>query len=148
MVLFVASPITDSEAELVALGKQLRKNSVALDVLLVGEHEQNESLAQAFVQAADKDGNSHLLLCPPSSDDFSISGLLQNSHLGFGAIGGGAAAGGDAGGAGAMAGAAGGGPGAAGGGPGDEMAAAMQASLAATQQAADAELEAALRASA
>lgn len=57
IILFVGSPIADDEASLVALGKKLKKNSVAIDIVSFGEDEQNEDKLAKFVEAANSGEN-------------------------------------------------------------------------------------------
>ena len=42
IVVFVASPIEESETELVKLGKKLKKNTFALDLINVGENNERQ----------------------------------------------------------------------------------------------------------
>lgn len=65
VVAFVCSPIVEDEAKLVKLAKSLKKNNVAVDVIVIGELEANESKLRAFTDAVDKNGNSHLIAIPP-----------------------------------------------------------------------------------
>ena len=65
IIVFVSSPTTETEKQLTKLGKQLRKNSVAIDVVLLGQaDEQQLEILKKFVQAANKpteegEDNSH-----------------------------------------------------------------------------------------
>ncbi|KAK1857559.1 hypothetical protein I4F81_000176 [Pyropia yezoensis] len=61
IVLFVGSPIAAEEAVLVSLGKKLKKNAVAVDVINFGESVENEAKLNAFISAVNVDENSHLL---------------------------------------------------------------------------------------
>eukprot|EP00051_Salpingoeca_urceolata_P005350 m.72512 g.72512 ORF g.72512 m.72512 type:complete len:400 (-) comp14254_c0_seq4:44-1243(-) len=61
IILFVGSPIEAKEKELTKLGSKLKKNNVAVDVISFGETEHNEPKLEAFIKAANKDDNSHLL---------------------------------------------------------------------------------------
>lgn len=61
IVLFVGSPIAAEEAVLVSLGKKLKKNAVAVDVINFGESVENEAKLNAFIAAVNADDNSHLL---------------------------------------------------------------------------------------
>lgn len=61
IVLFVGSPIAAEEAVLVSLGKKLKKNAVAVDVINFGESVENEEKLNAFIGAVNSDENSHLL---------------------------------------------------------------------------------------
>ena len=69
IVAFVGSPLAgEDKSELVKWGKRLRKNNVAVDIISFGESPRvNTDLLQAFIDAVDKDGTSHLLSLPPES---------------------------------------------------------------------------------
>lgn len=91
VILFVCSPVTASVEELVKLGKLLKKNNVALDVVNFGAenmaNDNTEKLEQliATVNTAD---NSHLVSIPPGPHIFAD--LVLTSAI---MSGGGAAAG-------------------------------------------------------
>ena len=61
IIVFAASPIEESEEELVKIGKKLKKNSVAVDVISFGEEKSNEVKLTAFMEAVTNNENSHLL---------------------------------------------------------------------------------------
>jgi len=65
IIAFVGSPIVDNERSLSKIGKQLAKNNIAVDVVIMGEHEENHDLLKAFVEGANKGENSHLVVVPP-----------------------------------------------------------------------------------
>ncbi|GET86124.1 proteasome regulatory non-ATP-ase subunit, putative [Leishmania tarentolae] len=60
IVAFVGSPVGETEAELEALAKKLRKDDVAVDVVAFGV-ESNVELLQAFVKKVSKKENSRFL---------------------------------------------------------------------------------------
>lgn len=62
IVLFVASPIQETQEKLVKLGKQLQKNEVAVDIISFGENEENQPKLEAFIGAVNKNDNSHLVI--------------------------------------------------------------------------------------
>ncbi|MCO5585155.1 hypothetical protein L7F22_039087 [Adiantum nelumboides] len=97
ILVFVGSPIPDSEADLIKLGKKLKKNNVAVDIINFGEIEENESKLNAFVENVNSGENSHLLTVPAShkllSDQIISSPILMESD-GAGPSNSGAAAGG------------------------------------------------------
>ncbi|WFD29540.1 proteasome regulatory particle base subunit rpn10 [Malassezia sp. CBS 17886] len=64
VVVFVGSPVADTEESLVALGKKLKKNNVAVDVVSFGESEQNQEKLAKLVETVDSSDNSHLLTVP------------------------------------------------------------------------------------
>ncbi|PWN33302.1 uncharacterized protein FA14DRAFT_161221 [Meira miltonrushii] len=96
ILVFVGSPIPDSEADLIKLGKKLKKNNVAVDIINFGEIEENEAKLNAFVENVNSGENSHLLTVPAShkllSDQIISSPILMESD-GAGPSGSGAAGG-------------------------------------------------------
>ena len=91
------------EAKLTKLGKGLKKNNVAVDVVAMGESETNESKLRAFVESVDKNGNSHLIVIPAGvmpSEVLMTSPIVTGGEEGGGGAGaagaGGAASGGAA----------------------------------------------------
>jgi 26S proteasome regulatory subunit N10 len=81
IIALVASPILEDEATLVKLGKKLKKNSVAVDIVSFGQLEDNESKLAAFIEAVNSNDNSHLLSIPPGphllSDALLVSPIIQ-----------------------------------------------------------------------
>ena len=65
IVVFVGSPIEEKEKDLKKLGKLLKRDSIGLDLILLGcdksnkQFENNETLAKTLVDAANKDNNSY-----------------------------------------------------------------------------------------
>ena len=57
IVVFVGSPIAEDEAALVKLGKKLKKNSVAVDIVNFGEEQLNTAKLQAFIDAVNSNDN-------------------------------------------------------------------------------------------
>jgi 26S proteasome regulatory subunit N10 len=66
VVVFVSSPIAANEETLVSLGKKLKKNSVAVDVVHVGDDTDGRNIAKldAFIGAVNSSDNSHVLHVP------------------------------------------------------------------------------------
>ncbi|KPA74224.1 putative proteasome regulatory non-ATP-ase subunit [Leptomonas pyrrhocoris] len=64
IVAFVGSPVTESEAELEALAKKLRKDDVAVDIVAFGV-ESNIELLRGFVNKVSKKENSRFLSVAP-----------------------------------------------------------------------------------
>ena len=97
IVAFLGSPLAgEDKTELVKWGKRLRKNNVAVDIISFGESPRvNTDLLQAFIDAVDRDGSSHLLSLPPDSCPpggisdalFSSPILVDNGPAGVGASG-------------------------------------------------------------
>ncbi|DAZ97832.1 TPA: hypothetical protein N0F65_002502 [Lagenidium giganteum] len=99
VVMFIGSPIEEDEKTLTKMGKLLKKNNVAVDVVSLGDHEANASKLQAFVDAANSSNNSHLVTVPtgvlPSDVLVSSPVLLgEDGGMGGGAMGGSGGAGG------------------------------------------------------
>jgi len=66
IVVFCGSPVSEDEAALVRIAKKLKKNNVAVDVVLFGGEggADAEAKMEAFRAAADSGGNSHLVAVP------------------------------------------------------------------------------------
>lgn len=72
LVLFVGSQVTGSDKELERMGKRLKKQNVALDVVNFGsESESNQPKLQALVDAANNEDNSHLVTVAQSEEALS-----------------------------------------------------------------------------
>lgn len=68
IVLFVGSPVRDDVKELVRLGKTLKKNNIAVDVINFGTENSNNENAEKweqFIEAVNTSDNSHLVNIPP-----------------------------------------------------------------------------------
>ncbi|KND01682.1 proteasome regulatory particle base subunit RPN10 [Spizellomyces punctatus DAOM BR117] len=65
IVVFVGSPLEEDEKTLVRLGKKLKKNNVAVDIVNFGEESENTQKLEAFVAAVNSNDNSHLVSIPP-----------------------------------------------------------------------------------
>ena len=81
IVVFVASPVQDQLEKLQDLGKKLKKNNVALDVVNISDHYENLDKLEALVNAANNNENSHILSIEPGtvlvSDALLGSPILQ-----------------------------------------------------------------------
>ncbi|PFH33730.1 ubiquitin interaction motif family protein [Besnoitia besnoiti] len=89
IVAFVGSPVKNSEKQLVLLGKQLKKNNVALDLISFGEVDHNAQRLKVLHEAVDSNGTSCLLECRPEpgqllSDLILRSTLLRDPETGAG----------------------------------------------------------------
>jgi len=91
IVLFVGSPIEDSQNDLVKLGAMLQKNECAVDIVNFGQCEDNTEKLEAFVAAVNNNDNSHLVTVPPGPH--VLSDLLLSSPIVTGSSGGGDAGG-------------------------------------------------------
>ena len=96
VILIVGSPITLEEKKLVRVGKQLRKNNVALDVIAMGENSVNEEKLQKLVEAVNKDDNSRIISVPAGThpSDVVRQSAIINTTGGGGAVGSGGGGGG------------------------------------------------------
>ena len=73
IIVFVGSPVKEDEKELVKLGKKLKKNSVALDIINFGEEAENTPKLEALLNAVNSDDNSHLVTVPPGPHGKTVS---------------------------------------------------------------------------
>jgi 26S proteasome regulatory subunit N10 len=65
IIVFVGSPIEDSQEELIKLAKKLKKNNVFIDLINFGEQQQNLSKLEEFINIVDNgENNSHLVTIP------------------------------------------------------------------------------------
>jgi len=86
VVVFVGSPICARAEELVRLGKRLKKNNIAIDIVNFGEEEENTEKLEAFISAIDNNEGSHLVTVPPGphilSDILVSSPIVQGEEGG------------------------------------------------------------------
>ena len=57
IIVFIGGPIHETKEVLIKLGKELKKNTVAIDVVSVGEIDDNQDRLTELVNAANKDDN-------------------------------------------------------------------------------------------
>lgn len=104
IVVFIGSPVTSSsssssssggvtEESLVKLGKKLKKNNVAVDVVLFGDEGiANQDLLTKFVDSVQNSDNSNLVIIPPGphlmSDILASSTVLAGESATAGGVGG------------------------------------------------------------
>lgn len=79
IVVFVASPIPASREALVKLGKMLKKNSVAVDVINIGMEGENEQKINDFIEAVNSNDNSHALHV--SAGGSNLADALMSSEI-------------------------------------------------------------------
>jgi 26S proteasome regulatory subunit N10 len=99
IVLFVGSPVEAEQKALVKVGKLLKKNNIAVDVIQLGDRDGNADKLRAFVDAANANENSNLIAIPAGvvpSDVLISSPVIQGRDSG--GNGGGEATGGGGGG--------------------------------------------------
>lgn len=91
IVVFVGSPVVCEEAELVKLGKKLKKEKVNVDIVSFGEHTGNNEVLAVFINTLNgKDGTgSHLVSVPRGSilSDALITSPIIQGEDGQGAPG-------------------------------------------------------------
>jgi 26S proteasome regulatory subunit N10 len=80
IIVFVASPVAEDEETLVKLGKKLKKNNVAVDIIAFGsEGDMNEKKLEAFINTVNSSDNSHLVTIPPGPH--VLSDILISSPI-------------------------------------------------------------------
>ncbi|KAK4530483.1 hypothetical protein CCYA_CCYA04G1340 [Cyanidiococcus yangmingshanensis] len=85
IICFVASPVAATAEELVQLGRALKKNNVAVDVVLFGsEWSENEEKMKAFIASVNVNDNAHLVIVPPGTallaEALMSTPLIQGEH--------------------------------------------------------------------
>jgi len=79
IIAFVGTPIGATDKELKRLAKTLKRNySAGVDVIMMGENEENREKLDAFIRAVNKEDNSHLFDIPTG---VSVVDQLRRSHL-------------------------------------------------------------------
>ena len=81
IIVFVGSPVQEEEAALVKLGKKLKKNSVAMDIINFGEEAENAAKLEALLNAVNSDDNSHLVTVPPGPHVLSDILQIGRAHV-------------------------------------------------------------------
>lgn len=79
IIVFVGSPMQEDEKTLVRLGKKLKKNNVAVDIINFGEEAENTEKLEAFIAAVNSSDNSHLVTIPPGPH--ILSDILLTSPI-------------------------------------------------------------------
>ncbi|RCK55197.1 26S proteasome regulatory subunit RPN10 [Candida viswanathii] len=64
IIIFVGSPIKESEKELEKLAKKMKKNNVAVDIINFGEESVNTAKLEKFQSIINNHDNSHLVTVP------------------------------------------------------------------------------------
>jgi len=88
IIAFVASPIDNSDAsikKLIKIAKQFKKNSIAVDIVCMGETDHNQAILTQFIDAVSKESNSHLVTVP---EGILPSDVLISSPIVYGNEGG------------------------------------------------------------
>uniref|UniRef100_A0A6B2E443 26S proteasome non-ATPase regulatory subunit 4 n=1 Tax=Phlebotomus kandelakii TaxID=1109342 RepID=A0A6B2E443_9DIPT len=92
IVVFVGSPVTNEEGELVKLAKRLKKEKVNVDIVSFGDHSSNNEILNAFINALngkDASTGSHLVSVPRGSvlSEALISSPIIQGEDGLGGAG-------------------------------------------------------------
>jgi 26S proteasome regulatory subunit N10 len=61
IVVFIGGPIQETKEKLQKIGKQLKKNNVAVDVISIGEIDENSEKLLEFVNATNSNDNRYAL---------------------------------------------------------------------------------------
>ncbi|CEJ90723.1 Putative 26S proteasome regulatory subunit S5A, multiubiquitin chain binding protein [[Torrubiella] hemipterigena] len=96
IVVFICSPIEESEKELVTLAKKMKKGNIIVDFVLFGELDDDatQKKLEVFNEAVKGNEGSHFVVIPPSSKLLSDQLIATPILLGEGASGAGAGMGG------------------------------------------------------
>jgi len=81
IVLFVGSPVSETEKDLARLGGQLKKSGVAVDIVSFGEENatENQEKLDAFHKSVNNHDNSHIITIPPGTH--MLSELLARTPI-------------------------------------------------------------------
>jgi len=82
IVVFVGSPVGETVEGLQRIGRQLKKNSVAIDIVSMGETEENNLKLLELVQATNSNDNSHLITVPAGISPAHALTSSDIMHLG------------------------------------------------------------------
>ena len=77
IIIFVGSPIKEDKKALEKIGKLLKKNSIAVDVVVMGEHDDIQEKLTDFVNAACSNNNRYNTSAIPTR---SFSRLIYSYH--------------------------------------------------------------------
>ncbi|KAF4676794.1 26S proteasome non-ATPase regulatory subunit 4 [Perkinsus chesapeaki] len=80
IVCFVGSPVTATKKQMETLGKNLKKNNVAIDIVSFGEVDSNKPLLQDLLDHAQSSGNSCMVEVPPYTDQI-MSDVLMGTPI-------------------------------------------------------------------
>eukprot|EP01102_Stenamoeba_stenopodia_P016826 TRINITY_DN5921_c0_g1_i1.p1 TRINITY_DN5921_c0_g1~~TRINITY_DN5921_c0_g1_i1.p1 ORF type:complete len:429 (-),score=116.87 TRINITY_DN5921_c0_g1_i1:79-1233(-) len=95
LIMFVGSPVKTDKTGLERMGRRLKKNNVAVDIVNFGEDAENAQKLEAFINAVNStDNNSHLVNIPPGPhimSDVLVSSPIICGEGGMGTAGAGGA---------------------------------------------------------
>ncbi|KAF4669896.1 26S proteasome non-ATPase regulatory subunit 4 [Perkinsus olseni] len=77
IVCFVGSPVGATKKQMETLGKNLKKNNVAIDIVSFGEVDANKPLLQDLLDHAQSSGNSCMVEVPPYTDQIMSDVLMS-----------------------------------------------------------------------
>ena len=60
IIIFIGSPVTESQEELEKVASYLRRNGIAIDIISIGEIEENQPKMAAFVNTVNIDDNRYI----------------------------------------------------------------------------------------
>eukprot|EP00922_Rhytidocystis_sp_ex-Travisia-forbesii_P038213 GHVS01056923.1.p1 GENE.GHVS01056923.1~~GHVS01056923.1.p1 ORF type:complete len:347 (-),score=84.14 GHVS01056923.1:454-1494(-) len=80
IICFVASPVAADSKALETLGRQLKKNNVALDIVSFGEVDCNSDKLKKLHEAVNSNDTSNLLECPRGASQL-LSDMIAGSQL-------------------------------------------------------------------
>ena len=89
VILFVGSPITADEKTVKRVGKLMKKNNIALDIISIGENALNQSKLEGLLEAVNKNDNSHYV--EVSTGTIASDVIRQSAIVGGSSSGGGGA---------------------------------------------------------
>ena len=78
--MFVGSPIKHSEEELLAIGKKLKRNSIAINIISYGATDQNNDKLEKFINSVNNNNNSNMLSVQPGC--VIVDALFSSSLMG------------------------------------------------------------------
>ena len=82
VVLFIGSPVPETAEELAALGKKLKKNSVALDVVDMASDTATTAKLEALLAAVNSGDNSHMVTVPALGEGGGVvSDVIMSSPI-------------------------------------------------------------------
>jgi len=87
VIAFVGSPVKETGEDLVKLGKKLKKNNIAVDIVNFGEEAENVEKLESFIKAVNTGDESHLITVP--AGPHILSDILLSSPIIVGEGGGG-----------------------------------------------------------
>lgn len=91
IIVFVGSPIRESEKELEKLAKKMKKNNVAIDIINFGEESVNTAKLEKFNSIINNHDNSHLVTVPPGPkllyETIATSPILVEEGFEMGGVG-------------------------------------------------------------